>query len=207
MSKGDAAVNISTDGGVPTLSTVFLDVSEVAHKIVSFLPAKDILGLHSVDKACHNLISKREDLLFEDFLRRDFVEGKILVYIAEERELDYKRLYLAFLHRYNLPKQTADDPLITIPHCTPTQIETKDETDDDYEFPQDSDDDEEEDEDEEEEDKDRKPLRPVSENEDMASLVFIARIGSEDNPNTCKLMDWEYYGTQCEESGKKLVVD
>ena len=207
MSKGDAADNILSDGVTPTLPTIFLDVSEVAHKIVSFLPAKDVLGLHSVDKACHNLISKHEDVLFEDFLRSDFVEGKILVYIAEERELDYKRLYLAFLHRYNLPKQTADVPLITIPHRPPTQIETRDETDDDYEFPQDSDEDEEEDENEEEEDKDRKPLRPVSDNEDIGRLVFIARIGSEDNPNTCKLMDWEYYGTECEESGKKLVVD
>jgi len=104
MSKEDALDNISTDGGTPTLSTIFLDVSEVAHKIVSFLPAKDVLSLHSVDKACHNLLSKHEDVLFEEFLRRDFAEGNVLAYIANERRVSKKYLYLAFLNRRSLPK-------------------------------------------------------------------------------------------------------
>ena len=52
--------------------------------MISFLSTKDILGLHSVNKACHNLISAREDVLFEEFLRRDFDEGNILSYIANK---------------------------------------------------------------------------------------------------------------------------
>jgi len=197
MSKEDALDNISTDGGTPTLSTIFLDVSEVADKIVSFLPAKDVLGLHTVNKACHNLISKREDVLFEEFLRRDFAEGNVLAYVAKERELNYKRLYLAFLHKCTLSKVEIDGTCghngntkrICIDWQCPAQLETKKESDEDYEFP----------------DSGEGPLRPYqNEDEDVASLVFIARVG---NDGLSVLMDWEYYGTESTEMGKKLVLD
>ena len=32
-------------------------------------------------------------------------------------------------------------------------------------------------------------------------------MGSDDDPNTCVLLDWEYYGTESTEMGKKLVID
>ena len=205
MSKKDAVDNISTDGGTPTLSTIFLDVSEVAHKIVSFLPAKDVLGMHIVNQACHNLISKREDVLFEDFIRRDFAEGNVLAYIANERRVSKKYLYLAFLNRRSLPKLEVDGTCgphgytkrVCVDWQRPSQLETKDEDDKDYEFPEYSDD----------EDHAEGPLRPVSQNEDIAAVVFIARVGNDDDPNTCALMDWEYYGTMCNELGKTLVLD
>ena len=72
-------------------------------------------------------------------------------------------------------------------------LETKDEDDEDYEFPEYSD--------------AEGPLRPVSENEDIATVVFIARVGNVADPNTCALLDWEYYGTKCTEMGKALVLD
>ena len=159
MSNSEETIqhNIPTNGSTnPTLSTILLGRTsdDVAYKMISFLPTKDILGLHSVNKACHNLISAREDVLFDEFLRRDFDEGNILSYVANERKLCRKKLYLAFLHRVSLPKHVVDngDKRITIPWRRPAQpqLETEVETDENYEL----------------------------ENEDVASLVFIARIGS-----------------------------
>ena len=86
--------DIHANGGTHTLSTILLDVSEVGYKIISFLPTKDTLGLYSVNQAHRKLISEREDALFEEFIRRDFAEGKILAYVANERHLNYKRLYI-----------------------------------------------------------------------------------------------------------------
>ena len=163
MSNSEETIqhNIPTNGSTnptPTLSTILLGCTsdDVAYKMISFLPTKDILGLHSVNKACHNLISAREDVLFEEFLRRDFDEGSILSHIANERKLCKKKLYLAFLHRVSLPKQVVDngDKRITIPWRCPDKLEAKVEDGEDYEF-------------------EGTPLRPVSENEDVASLVFM----------------------------------
>lgn len=110
----------------PTLSTILLGRTsdDVAYKMISFLPTKDILGLHSVNKACHNLLSAREDVLFEEFLRRDFEEGNILSYVANERKLCKKKLYLSFLHRVSLPKQVVDNggKRIVIPWRRPAQL-------------------------------------------------------------------------------------
>ena len=64
--------------------------------------------------------------------------------------------HFAFLHRVSLPKQVVDngDKRITIPWRCPDKLEAKVEDGEDYEF-------------------EGTPLRPVSENEDVASLVFM----------------------------------
>ena len=104
---------------------------------------------------------------------------------------------------------------VIIPWRRPARkdLEKKDECDDDYKFPKVEGDNgswEEIDSDDEEKRKAKRnkiPLRPLSKNDDVSSLVFIARVGNVDNPGTCVLMDWEYFGTENGECGKKLVID
>ena len=249
------------------LLNIILDLEDATINITRYLSVKDTLSFDSVNLASHKLISNQEDRLFKYFLCRDFAEGRVLSYIAQERKLSYKRLYLAFLHRFSLQKYadqlkdeenkqqllededsdcndggksaegdnnnkmihkrkkkrgnkvTDSSKRVIIPWSRPRyeDLETRSECEDDYEFPEvkgecghwdtiDSDNDAEE-EDGKKQQKKKIPLRPVSKNDDVASLVFIARVGNDDNPNTCVLMDWEYYGTECGERGKKLVID
>lgn len=82
----------------------------MAINIATFLPAKDSLGLHPVNKKWHDVLTKHEETLFDDYLKRDFVEGRVLSYVAKEKNLSCKKLYRAFAARWSLPAQ-ADENL------------------------------------------------------------------------------------------------
>ena len=124
-SPASAYVEISD---IPTgLLHIIRDVEDSALSIASYLSAKDLLSLGSVNSTCRNLISGHSNELFEYVLRTDFTEGHILAYIAKERKISFKKLYLAFQHRFSLQKQVVEDgERIRIPWRRPVEIETKD---------------------------------------------------------------------------------
>lgn len=74
--------------------------------IAKFLSANDCLNLHTVSWGWHHVISKHDEdeALFENYLRHDFSEGEVLTYVAQKRNLSYKKLYRTFLGRWSLPK-------------------------------------------------------------------------------------------------------
>ena len=89
----------------PSLSTIPLGFDDAALNIATYLPAQDTLGLHAVNRGWHDLLSKHEELLFENYLKQDFVEGAVLSYVAEKKNLSRKKLYRAFFCKWSLPEQ------------------------------------------------------------------------------------------------------
>ena len=87
-----------------------LGLNDAIVSIAAFLSAKGCLSLPCTCRSLARVISKNEEALFEHHLRRDFPEGEVLSYVAEQRNLSRKKLYRAFLGRWSLPKQ-ADEKI------------------------------------------------------------------------------------------------
>ena len=151
-----------------------IDAEDAVLSIAKFLSAKDCLSLHAVSRKIHGILGKHDEALFENHLRRDFSEGRVLLYVAEKKNLSRKKLYRAFLARWSLPKQ-ADEKIraasedyegdrhtkILIDWVHPPDIPV-----DQYQG--------------------AKLLIP---NDDVDSVVFIARVGSGKD-DFCALMEW-----------------
>ena len=73
--------------------------------ILSFLEAKVCAGLHEVSSEWHHFLIEIEEKLFASYLANDFAEGQVLQYVANQRNLSFKKLYMAFLKRWCLHKQ------------------------------------------------------------------------------------------------------
>ncbi len=82
---------------------------DVILSIAKFLPARDCLNLHAVSRGLHHVLSKHDEALFQNHLRHDFAEGRVLLYVAEKKNLSHKKLYRAFLGRWSLPKQADEE--------------------------------------------------------------------------------------------------
>ena len=54
------------------------------------------------------MLNMHEEFLFEHLLNHDFLEGKVLNYVAKRDNLSRKKLYLAFHKRWSLPEQGDD---------------------------------------------------------------------------------------------------
>ena len=89
----------------PTLSSILecFDGAAAINQWASFLSAKDSLRLHAVNKQLHDILTQHEETLFASYLKRDFVEGLVLSYVAKEKNLSRKKLYRAFFTRFILP--------------------------------------------------------------------------------------------------------
>lgn len=96
---------------------LLINAEDAVLLIAKCLSANDCLNLHAVSRGWHDVISKHDEALFENHLRHDFAEGEVLVYVAEKRNLSYKKLYRAFLGRWSLPKQA--DPKTKIRAASP----------------------------------------------------------------------------------------
>ena len=166
---------------------------DVVLSITAFLSAKDCINLHAVSRAFHHCLSGRiDETLFEKHLRCDFDEGEVLVYVAEKKNLSYKKLYRAFRGRWSLPKQ--EDPniqlqlpssskyenrytKILIPWSKPSEKIPKEQY------------------------RGAKILVP---NNDVDDVVFIASIGG-DNDTHSALMDWN---PECKSTPRgQLIID
>ena len=90
----------------PNLSTLALGgFDDAALNIASYLSAQSIFTLHQVNKGWNSLLNKHDDILFEQLIYQDFIEGYVLNYVAERDKLSHKKLYLAFYNKWSLPKQ------------------------------------------------------------------------------------------------------
>ena len=79
---------------------ILLHSDDTALLIAKFLAAKDMLCLRSVSRGLYNVLTNNEELIFKEYIKRDFVEGEILLYIVEKRHLLHKvnlSLYLLLL--------------------------------------------------------------------------------------------------------------
>lgn len=65
-------------------------VDDVCTHFAKFLSTKEMLGVYAVSTDCRDLLTKNEELLFEYYIERDFVEGSVLSYVAKKRHLVYK---------------------------------------------------------------------------------------------------------------------
>jgi hypothetical protein len=165
---------------------------DVVLSTTAFLSAKDCLNLHAVSRAFHHCLSGRiDETLFEKHLRCDFDEGEVLVYVAEKKNLSYKKLYRAFRGRWSLPKQV--DPniqasssskrenkrqRILIPWSKPSEKIN------------------------EEQYRGAKLLVP---NNDVDNMVFIASVEGEDGDTYSALMDWNQ---ECKSTPRgQLIID
>ena len=89
----------------PDLSTLALGgFDDAALNIASYLSARSILTLHQVNQGLNSLLNKHDEVLFEQLIHQDFIEGYVLNYVAKRDNLSYKKLYLAFYNRWSLPK-------------------------------------------------------------------------------------------------------
>ena len=156
-----------------------IDSEDAVLSIAKFLSAKDCLSLHTVSKKIHGILGKHDEALFENHLRRDFAEGRVLLYVAKKKNLSRKKLYRAFLGRWSLPKQ-ADEKIRAA-----SEVYYEDEGDrhnkimiNDWVKP---------------------PHIPVDQyqgakllipHDDVDNLVFIVRVGAGD-ANFCALMEWD----------------
>jgi len=100
-----AANIVPVDASAHHAIAPLLSVNDAIVSIAAFLSAKDCLSLPCTCRSLLRVISKNEEALFEHHLRRDFPEGEVLSYVAEQRNLSRKKLYRAFLGRWSLPKQ------------------------------------------------------------------------------------------------------
>eukprot|EP00985_Skeletonema_marinoi_P005495 scaffold2385_cov81-Skeletonema_marinoi.AAC.3 len=154
-----------------------LGLNDAIVSIAAFLSAKGCLSLPCTCRSLARVISKNEEALFEHHLRRDFPEGEVLSYVAEQRNLSRKKLYRAFLGRWSLPKQAEEkiraesayyegdrNTRILIEWIQPAII-----SEENYEG--------------------AKLLIP---NDDVDNVVFIARVGGADSKcgSQCALMGW-----------------
>ena len=85
-----------------TLDTIAGGYGDALLNVASHLPARDVLKLCSVSRSLASFLRSCETSLFDQLLRRDFVEGTALSYVAETRGLSRKKLYAAFATRYDL---------------------------------------------------------------------------------------------------------
>lgn len=155
-----------------------IDAEVAVLSIAKFLSAKDCLSLHAVSKRFHTVVSKHDEALFENHLRHDFPEGKVLIYVAEKKNLSCKKLYRAFLGRWSLPRQ-ADEKIraplgsfgdfvndrktkIMISWLKPPDIPA-----DKYEG-----------------------ANLLIPNDDVDNVIFIVRVGAVDADSCCALMEW-----------------
>lgn len=147
-----------------SLSNILLGFDDAALNIATYLSANDNIALHSVNRGWHDFISRHEDSLFAKHLKRDFVEGVVLSYVAEKRNLSRKKLYFAFRKRWSLQKQGGEDDRVCIHWRRPIRPQrTENNTDGEND----------------------------QNDDDVSALVFVARVGGEENPDYCTLMDWE----------------
>ena len=72
----------------------------VAINVFSFLTPEAGPDLHVVCHAWHQLLVENENALFGSYLQNHFEEGAVLCYVASQRNLSCKKLYLAFLKRW-----------------------------------------------------------------------------------------------------------
>jgi len=163
--------NQNLSEGASTLSSVLSGFDDAALHIATYLPIEDMISLQSVSNGWNNILTKHEETLYENYLQSDFVEGSVLAYVARERSLSYKQLYIAFFKRWKLEEKGGTR--LCIPWrrpATPRQWGIFE-------------------------------PRSVSEtktlvlqqqmDKDVTSLVFIARVGKIDNPESCAaLMGW-----------------
>jgi len=99
----------------PDLSTLSLGgFDDAALNIASYLSAQSILALHQVNQGWNSLLNKHDEVLFEQLIHHDFIEGYVLNYVAERDKLSYKKLYLAFYNRWSLPDEGGVDVNISI---------------------------------------------------------------------------------------------
>lgn len=87
------------------LSSILKKIEDVGVNILSYLEAKVCAELHEVNSEWHHFLIENEDKLFASYLVNDFAEGQVLQYVANQRNLSYKKLYMAFLKRWCLHKQ------------------------------------------------------------------------------------------------------
>ena len=154
-----------------------IDAEDAILSIAKFLSAKDCLSLHTVSRKIHGILGKHDEALFENHLRRDFAEGKVLLYVAKKKNLSHKKLYRAFVGRWSLPKQ-ADENIRAA-----SEVYYEDEGDRhtkitiDWVHP---------------------PYIPVDQyqgakllipNDDVDNVVFIVRVGAGED-DFCALMEW-----------------
>ena len=78
------------------------------------LPAEGTVILHSVSSRLHAFITNHDERLFERYLESDFAEGHVLNYIATDRGLPRKKLYLAFLKRWNLSMHGDEETCVRV---------------------------------------------------------------------------------------------
>ena len=83
------------------------------------LAAEGTVLLHSVSSRLHAFLTDNEEKFFEDHLESDFLEGRALNYIATERGLSRKKLYLAFLKRWNLSMQGGEETCVRVSWARP----------------------------------------------------------------------------------------
>ena len=88
-----------------TLTSILGNNEDVGVNILSFLEAKVCAGLHEVSSEWHHFLIEIEEKLFASYLVNDFAEGQVLQYVANQRNLSFKKLYMAFLKRWCLHKQ------------------------------------------------------------------------------------------------------
>ncbi|KAL7534627.1 hypothetical protein ACHAWF_004894 [Thalassiosira exigua] len=143
------------------MSTSLLGLDDVSFKIATFLTSRETLDLFAVSRGWRDVLARHEDGLFEIHLKRDFVEGAVLCYVAEEREVRRKQLYLGFLKRWSLAAQGDESERVCVTWTRPVSLLP----DVDYDSPE--------------------------RNEDVRSLAFVARVGSTNDPNSCALLRWD----------------
>ena len=84
------------------------------------LTAEGTVILHSVSSRLHAFLADNEEKLFEGYLEIDFLEGRVLNYIATERGLSRKKLYLAFLKRWNLSMHGGKETCVRVSWAKPS---------------------------------------------------------------------------------------
>lgn len=188
-----AAAECAGDRGDDKTMECLIDAKEdVILSIAKFLPGKDCLNLHVVSRGLHHVLSKHDEALFGHHLRHDFAEGRVLLYVAEKKNLSHKKLYRAFLSRLSLPKQ-ADEEIraasedfegdrntkIIITWAEPQRIPNNR-----YQG--------------------AKLLIP---NDDVDNVVFIARVGEGDG-GFCALMEWNSeFDPKKRDEWQQLIID
>lgn len=146
---------------------------DIVLSITAFLSAKDCLNLHAVSRAFHHCLSGRiDETLFEKHLRCDFDEGEVLVYVAEKKNLSYKKLYRAFRGRWSLPKQVDPTSSQTDYWMTKIAIPWSKQSVSDIPIEQ------------------YRGAKILVPNNDIDNVVFIASIGGEDGDTRSALLDW-----------------
>lgn len=138
-----------------------------------------MISLQSVSNGWNNTLTKHEETLYENCLLSDFVEGSVLAYVAKERSISYKQLYIAFFKRWKLPEKGRDARV-----CIPwRKIYTPDPS--------------------------LLHEGKVLVEKDSTSLVFIARVGCIEDSKSCALMSWnpELLAQEDYETLSHLIID